>query len=153
MDLRKIAMKATGKKDCKNCELMSREHGHIYCDFHDDYVSNDYECPKISNNYKKCKKFDTYCYIDEDCKKCPHFLEVVERCFNELQKNIKGLTIDYFHGHHALIRGFGYSEIIHAYNYLEFELTLDKQKELWYNRWVDAFCDELEENAISNGKR
>ena len=153
MDLRKIAMKATGKKDCKNCEYKNILNNKRYCNFHKDYVSDDYDCPKNSSDYRKCDKFNTYCYRIEKCEKCPHFLDVVERCFIELQKFVPNLSISYFLGEKAIIRGFGYSEIIHSDNYMEFELQLDKQKELWYSRWIDAFCDELEENAITNGKR
>ena len=62
------------------------------------------------------------------------------------------LTMD-FQNHKCEIYGFGYKTILHKDNYMEHHLQIDKQKELWYNRWIDAFYDELEENAISNGKR
>ena len=45
--------------------------GKHYCKIIGDYMDGNYTCPKYDEDYRYCEKYDTYCFIENQCLKCP----------------------------------------------------------------------------------
>ena len=60
-------------QNCSKCKYGIIKYGHKYCSDLDDYVDSfgDYICPKKDPDKRYCSKYDTYCWKENTCDKCP----------------------------------------------------------------------------------